>query len=231
MTAAEFTYNNARQASTGMSPFFLVTGQNPTVPVALFQPGIEETNVQSTKEFVGNMADLIKRATENLVKAQKKQVKFADEHRREVTFEVGDQVLLDARNLSSDIESRRPSKKLQSRYEGPFKILEKTSSVDYKLELPAHWRMHPVIHVSLLKKYQENTEEFPERNILSPLPEQIDEHEEYEVEQILDRRTKYKKPEYLVKWKGYELHDATWEPLENLKNAQEAIKEFEKDQE
>nr|CAG8669362.1 10087_t:CDS:2 [Entrophospora candida] len=35
------------------------------------------------------------------------------------------------------------------------------------------------------------------------------------------------KPHYLVKWKGYPLHDATWEPTEHLKNAEKKVKEFE----
>jgi hypothetical protein len=53
------------------------------------------------------------------------------------------------------------------------------------------------------------------------------EEEEYEVEAILDKKLVRKKPYYLVKWKGYPLHDATWEPVEYLKNAAEKVKEFE----
>jgi ''chromo'' (CHRromatin Organisation MOdifier) domain. len=44
---------------------------------------------------------------------------------------------------------------------------------------------------------------------------------------ILDKRTLRNRPQYLVKWKGYPLHNATWEPLENLENAKEMVKEFE----
>ena len=51
--------------------------------------------------------------------------------------------------------------------------------------------------------------------------------EEYEVEAILDKRVIRKKTLYLVKWVGYLLHDATWEPMRNLSNAPEIIKEFE----
>ena len=47
------------------------------------------------------------------------------------------------------------------------------------------------------------------------------------VEAILDKKLVRKKSYYLVKWKGYPLHDATWEPLENLKNTMEKVKEFE----
>ena len=32
--------------------------------------------------------------------------------------------------------------------------------------------------------------------------------------------------EYLVKWKNYPLEEASWEPVTNLTNAQEAIEEF-----
>ena len=55
----------------------------------------------------------------------------------------------------------------------------------------------------------------------------IGDQEEYEVERILDKRKHRRRIEYLVKWVGYELHDATWESLDNLTNAQDAVKEFE----
>lgn len=53
--------------------------------------------------------------------------------------------------------------------------------------------------------------------------------EEYEVEKVLDKRTKKGQVEYLVKWKNYDdPDDNTWEPADNLKEAKPTIDKFEK---
>ena len=52
---------------------------------------------------------------------------------------------------------------------------------------------------------------------------------EYEVERVIGMRLgKGNIPEYLVLWKGYGVHDATWEPARNLQNAPVAIAAFER---
>jgi len=54
--------------------------------------------------------------------------------------------------------------------------------------------------------------------------------EEYEVEKILDKRVeKGGYTEYLVKWRNYEEGENTWEPVDNLGDAEKAIKLFEKE--
>jgi len=53
-----------------------------------------------------------------------------------------------------------------------------------------------------------------------------EEADEYEVEQVVDVRTKHGKKEYRIKWKNYSENDNTWEPEEHL-DCEDLIKKFE----
>lgn len=67
-----------------------------------------------------------------------------------------------------------------------------------------------------------------DQQVLQPQPELVGEDMEYEVEAILNSKNTGKRgKQYLVKWKGYEVDEATWEPAAALKNAREAVREFE----
>jgi Chromo (CHRromatin Organisation MOdifier) domain len=169
----------------------------------------------------------MKIAKDSLMEAQDRQAKYANQHRRHQEFKEGDQVLLSMRNINNPVDRNRPTKKLTNRFAGPYTIIKVISTTAYKLDLPNTMKIHPVFHISLLKPYQPSPNDF-ERPTPPPaiiIPET--DHEEFEVETILDKRTLRNKPQYLVKWLGYPLHDATWEPVENLENAKETIQKFE----
>ena len=115
--------------------------------------------------------------------------------------------------------------KIRRRYIGPFKVVKAVSLVAYTLQLPSNWRIHPTFHVEKLKKF-ERSEEF-RRNISSPPKSlEVEGEQEFEVEAIIRHRGSTSRREYLVAWKGYELHEATWEREANLTHCSDLLAEY-----
>jgi hypothetical protein len=50
--------------------------------------------------------------------------------------------------------------------------------------------------------------------------------DEYLIDTILDQRSKNGITEYLIKWDGYPIQDATWEPESNLTHSQNSLVKF-----
>jgi hypothetical protein len=84
------------------------------------------------------------------------------------------------------------------------------SDVNYCLELPTQWSIHPVFHINLLTPYRETIMHGP--NFTRPAPELINGEEEYSIEKILDSRHfgRRRRLQYLVKWEGYPDLDNMW---------------------
>jgi hypothetical protein len=69
------------------------------------------------------------------------------------SFEVGDLVYLKLQPHIQTSIALRSNNKLSFKLYGPFRILQKIGVVAYKLDLPSSSQIHPVIHVSQLKKH------------------------------------------------------------------------------
>jgi hypothetical protein len=162
------------------------------------------------------------------LRAQQKQAAFADRDRRDVSFQVGDEVLVTASRLRTDFQEARSVDKLADKWVGPYRIsaVERTSVT---LDLPANSLAWNVFHVSEVKLYQTPTVQVD----LRPAPDFVDVAggQHYVVERILDKRSRNKGRkrvvEYLVKWEGYPDYDSTWEPLEGLGDAAGAVQDYE----
>jgi hypothetical protein len=108
---------------------------------------------------------------------------------------------------------------------GPYTIIKAAhSSSSYVLDLPPQIKVFPVFHSSLLIPYVENTMEGRKRK--PPPPVVIDGEVEYEVETILDARTRYRQKQYLVRWKGYGPEHDLWIPADNLENSPDLLQAF-----
>jgi len=197
---AEFAYNNSVHEATGHTPFFMNYARHPQLPGAPKKPN---TRYPAVQQFVQNVAGVVREAKDKLEAVRHKSKRYADEKRRDLSFKVGDLVLLSTKN----IQLKTPGvNKLLPKYLGPFKVTEVINPVAYRLELPACMKCHNVFHTSLLLKYRSNGSIQP-----PPLPLEFDDGEGgewFSIELILDRREVKKgrgrtATQYLVKWAGY----------------------------
>jgi hypothetical protein len=108
--------------------------------------------------------------------------------------------------------------------EGPFEIEEVLGLVTYQLKLPGSWQIHKVFHAILLCPYQEN--KVYRENYIWPLPDIEEGEEVYEVKQILKHRKCGWGYEYMIKWVGYLITEALWEPKSNLTGATDILQEY-----
>ena len=115
------------------------------------------------------------------------------------------------------------SAKLYLRYLEPYRIIKTfPETSNYKLQLPMEFgSIHPNLHVNLLKPFVENdANQFPLRELPRP-PPIIPEDNQYEVEEILDRKVVGRgrgprKTKYLIHWAGYGQEDDSWELEEDI---------------
>ncbi|GKE29350.1 putative reverse transcriptase domain-containing protein [Tanacetum coccineum] len=107
--------------------------------------------------------ELIQETTERIVQikqrmqaARDRQKSYADLKRKPMEFQVGDKVMLKVSPWKGVVRFGKRGK-LNPRYVGPFKVIEKVREVAYKLELPEKLnRVHNTFHVSKLKKFYAN---------------------------------------------------------------------------
>src|SRR6201986_2495939 len=135
-------------------------------------------------------------------------------------LEVGQQVWLKGKNL----QTVYPKTKLAPKRFGPFAITDAIGKVNFRLELPPSWKIHPVFHASLLTPFKETPEYGPAYERRPPDLESG----EHEVEAIIRSKLNRRFREllrYFIKWKTYADVENTWEPASNLRNAMDIVVE------
>ncbi|GJS60976.1 hypothetical protein Tco_0655760 [Tanacetum coccineum] len=149
---------------------------------------------------------------ERLKAARDRQKSYANNRRKPLEFEVGDQVLLKVSPWKGVVRFGNKGK-LAPRYVGPFEILERIGPVAYRLRFPQELSgVHDTFHVSNLKKC------LADANLHVPLGEvKIDKTLRFVEEpvEIMDREVKKLKrsriPIVKVHWNSKRGPEFTWE--------------------
>ena len=194
---AQFAHNNWPSDTTRKSPFFLLMGYNPRTDWKSATSPLPQVTLQ-----IDQFKEARAQAQNLMIKAQKSWVRHKDTPK----YKEGDLVWLEGKNLCT----AQPTPKLGARRHRPFKVVQVMSPVNYRLELPMQWSIHPVFHIDLLTPYRETITHGA--NYQRPPPDLVDNAEEYEVKNILDSRLfgRRRRLQYLVKWKGYPDSDNMW---------------------
>ena len=211
----EFAYNNSFHTSIGMSPYEALYGRPCRTPLCWTQVG--ERSMLGP-EIVEETTEKIKLVREKMKEAQDRQKSYADRRRKHIEFEVGDMVYLKMITFKgrTRVSGRR---KLDPRYLGPFRIIERVGAVAYKLNLPSEMEaFHNVFHVSQLRKCL-GTQDV----VLPEIPADLGKNLTLETRpvRIIDRAEKATRkktvPMIKVVWDSNGKDVITWETEERMK--------------
>jgi hypothetical protein len=212
---AEFSYNNSYHTSIKAAPFEALYGRKCRSPVFWAEVGDSQL---IGPDIIHETTEKIVKIKERLIAARDRQKSYADIRRKPMEFKVGDRVLLRVAPWKGVIRFGKRGK-LNPRYIGPFKILERIGPVAYRLELPQDLSgVHNTFHVCNLKKcLSEETVVIPREEI--EINNQL--HFIEEPVEIMDRELKGTRhsriPIVKIRWNSRRGHEFTWEREDQMK--------------
>ena len=160
------------------------------------------------------MISTIEETKKALATTQEKMAKYTNKHRTESpAYQIGDLVMLSGRT----IKTRRPSRKLDHKYHGPFQVEKVISPSAVRLTLTYKWKKHPTFHVSEIKPFKAGSRPAPDPTKVLREAADIENDDEYDVDGIKGSITCRSCVLYHVKWRGNpKKKDWTFEPYENF---------------
>ena len=178
-------------------------------------------------------------AAEDAISFAQMNFKFHYDRKHQPMFmKVGDYALIRLHKGYSipAIQAGSLSTKLARQYVGPFRVLAKVGRLAYRLDIPAHWQIHPVFTIAQLEPAEAPADDPFHR----PRPDHppsvfvqgdTDEWKSFEIDQLLNKRTTRRgrglSTEYLVRWKGYGPEYDQWYNIKDLADAIELVNAYE----
>eukprot|EP00268_Persea_americana_P008229 TRINITY_DN13177_c0_g1_i1.p1 TRINITY_DN13177_c0_g1~~TRINITY_DN13177_c0_g1_i1.p1 ORF type:complete len:356 (-),score=41.18 TRINITY_DN13177_c0_g1_i1:3103-4170(-) len=206
---AEYSYNSTPHSATKLTPFEAVYGLPPTT---LLYYILGTTKVAAVDSFLQDRDELLRFLKRNLQLAQNRMKMQADQHRCELEFSVGDWVYLKLQPYRQKTVAHRLFLKLAPKFQGPFRVMARTGTVAYRLELPLGSQIHNVFHVSLLKRHFGPEPSLPIQDPIIDIPVEVSNPPEAFLAGRVVHKGKYRpKEQSLVKWKDCPSEEAIWE--------------------
>jgi hypothetical protein len=215
--------NNSINPLSGLSPNMIFYGRSPMRPIELKYSRHDDA---TAVEFIENMMTTREVAAESVREALVKMTLRHDEKlskskraRATSSVGVGSFVTVDAKNITRPGFHQRPSRKLRSKREGPFEVLEVISETGRKLLLPPGWKQHTSFHINKLMPFVPA----PEMEIRATGPEPEDQtaagEDLYEVDSLEARAKIRGRVHYFVKYVGYAIEEGSWLKRSDLMHA------------
>jgi ribonuclease HI len=240
MHSLEFALNTSFSFVLKQTSFYLTHGWHPRTKLDAMVPPIDGSRkeVEAHKwrlsvcrehgYAMAHAADIQKKIMEDRAARHNERVRDSAAATTRMEYDRGDQVWVYFEAITPGLK-----KKLAHKWHGPFTILERVSPAIYKLDVVReNRRIFPLLHIARLKLYVGEFDR-PSMELREPPPIDLDEailpedswepdeeHDEYEVEEIIDMRhirvtrSARRRREYLVKWKGYE--ETSWVKEEDM---------------
>jgi hypothetical protein len=218
---AEHAYNNSVTSPTGLTPFYANYGRHPET----MNPRKIDIVNPASEAYAHWMKQTITDNREALEKTRERMVKYAEAAKtKPPNYAVGDLVMLNGRH----IKTKRPARKLDHKYHGPFQIEKVVSPTAMRLTLPVKWKKHPTFHVSEIEPFSSGSRDPPDPAQILREAADIEADDEYDVEEIKASIKRRNRVLYHTKWLGYpRKKDWTYEPYENFSvGGLEKIREF-----
>jgi hypothetical protein len=218
LPALELSFNSKQQASTGAAPFTLVYGTEARLPIDCALDDARPASLPAVADRAERMRQALGHARNKNERAQARQKRLADRHRRLLQLKEGDQVLLSTEGL----QLRSGSHKLAGRYVGPFRVSGTVNDNAVKLDLPPLLgALHPTFNITRLKLYRDGRAAFPGRPLQFHQPPAVETDTngaaQYAVECVMAQRGKGVRRQLLVRWKGYGPEHDEWIKRSQLK--------------
>jgi malate synthase len=137
--------------STGKSPFEIVYGRQPRGVSELRDSEQIITKSASIEEFAEAMKELHSKVKQRLIDSSQEYKRRADQHWRQLQFEVGDLVLA---HLRKERFPRGTYNKLKMKKIGPCKVLKKFRENAYEIELSDGIGISPIFNIADLYPYR-----------------------------------------------------------------------------